>query len=48
MKYQTVIELSGDIAPFELSEETLSNYSQKLVEYEEKMETFKSENETYT
>ena len=48
MKYQTVIELSGDIAPFELTEEAMSEYDQKMNGYNDLLESFKTDYEAYT
>lgn len=48
LKYQTSVELSGDIAPFELSQEDMTDYDEKMNGYSEKLETFKSDYEKYT
>ena len=42
------MELSGDVAPFELPEETLIAYEANVTEYNEKMEKFNVENATFT
>jgi len=48
LKYQMQMELSGDVAPFELPEETLIAYEANMTEYNEKMEKFNIENATFT
>ena len=42
------MELSGDVAPFELPKETIAAYDLEMVDYNEKMEVFLAENATYT
>ena len=42
------MELSGDVAPFELPKETIAAYDLEMVDFNEKMEVFLAENATYT